>query len=172
MPFSPSSCILGTNVFPSLGLQSRVWVFIRVSILLLAFCLTFLFFPPSSECSPGGREELFIQKLRQCCVIFDYNMDPLSDLKYKEIKRATLNELVEYITQPRGSVTDSSEPLFTEAVYPEAVNMVSLDGLATQYTMFLMSLARGVSTRPRHTNRLCLGDELLSYADSSEGDFS
>ena len=53
-------------------------------------------------------------------------MDPLSDLKYKEIKRATLNELVEYITQPRGSIPDSaSEPLFTEAVYPEAVNMVS-----------------------------------------------
>ena len=52
-------------------------------------------------------------------------MDPLSDLKYKEIKRATLNELVEYITQPRGSLSDSSEPLFTEAIYPEAVNMVS-----------------------------------------------
>ena len=48
-------------------------------------------------------------------------MDPLSDLKYKEIKRAALSELVEYITQKRGTV---AEPLFTEAIYPEAVNMV------------------------------------------------
>ena len=61
-------------------------------------------------------------------------MDPLSDLKYKEIKRATLNELVEYVTQARGSITDSaSEPLFTETVYPEAVNMVS-PGFTTRGT--------------------------------------
>lgn len=81
--------------------------------------------PPSlpPDCSPASREELFIQKLRQCCVIFDYGLEPLSDLKYKEIKRAALNELVEYITQQRGSI---SEPLFTEAIYPEALNMVSL----------------------------------------------
>ena len=50
-------------------------------------------------------------------------MDPLSDLKYKEVKRATLNELVEYVTQQRGSVAD---PIFTEAIYPEAVSMVSI----------------------------------------------
>lgn len=62
-----------------------------------------------------------MQKLRQCCVIFDFGLDPLSDLRYKEVKRAALTELVEYITQQRGSV---SEPLFTEAVYPEAVTMV------------------------------------------------
>ena len=67
-----------------------------------------------------------MQKLRQCSVIFDYSMDPLSDLKYKEIKRAALNELVEYITQQRGSI---AEPLLTEAIYPEAVNMVSEERL-------------------------------------------
>jgi serine/threonine-protein phosphatase 2A regulatory subunit B' len=50
-------------------------------------------------------------------------MDPLSDLKYKEIKRAALSELVDYITQKRGTV---AEPLFTEAIYPEAVNMVRI----------------------------------------------
>ena len=38
------------------------------------------------------QEELFVRKLRQCCVGFDF-MDPVADLKGKEIKRATLNEV-------------------------------------------------------------------------------
>lgn len=42
--------------------------------------------------------------------------DPLSDLKFKEVKRAGLNEMVEYITHSRDVVT--------EAIYPEAVTMV------------------------------------------------
>lgn len=42
--------------------------------------------------------------------------DPLSDLKYKEVKRAGLNEMVEYITHNRDVVT--------ECIYPEAVIMV------------------------------------------------
>ena len=74
-----------------------------------------------ADCSSSEREELFINKLKQCSVIFDFSLDPLSDLKYKEVKRAALNELVEYITQQRGSVSD---PIFTEDIYPEAVNMV------------------------------------------------
>lgn len=65
---------------------------------------------PSSE-----QEELFIRKLRQCCVGFDF-MDPVADLKGKEIKRATLNEIVDYITAGRG--------VLTEAVYPEIIRMV------------------------------------------------
>ena len=65
---------------------------------------------------PNNREELIIQKIIQCKVIFDFNLDPLSDLKYKEVKRAALNELVEYITHNRGVIT--------EPVYPEAVQMV------------------------------------------------
>lgn len=72
------------------------------------------------ETSPDSptqeREELFIQKLRQCCVLFDFVSDPLSDLKFKEVKRAGLNEMVEYITHSRDVVT--------EAIYPEAVTMV------------------------------------------------
>ncbi|XP_022252554.1 serine/threonine-protein phosphatase 2A 56 kDa regulatory subunit epsilon isoform-like [Limulus polyphemus] len=66
---------------------------------------------PSSE-----QEELFIRKLGQCCVVFDF-MDPVSDLKGKEIKRATLNELVDYITAGRG--------VLTEAAYPEIIQMVA-----------------------------------------------
>ena len=44
-------------------------------------------------------------------------MDPVADLKGKEIKRATLNEIVDYITAGRG--------VLTEAVYPEIIRMVS-----------------------------------------------
>lgn len=61
-------------------------------------------------------ESLFIKKLRQCCVVFDF-MDPVADLKGKEIKRATLNELLEYIIMGKG--------VFTEPVYPEIIRMVS-----------------------------------------------
>uniref|UniRef100_A0A8C7CIC0 Serine/threonine protein phosphatase 2A regulatory subunit n=1 Tax=Oncorhynchus kisutch TaxID=8019 RepID=A0A8C7CIC0_ONCKI len=65
------------------------------------------------------REELFVQKLRQCCVLFDFVTDPLSDLKYKEVKRAGLNEMVEYITHNRDVVTES--------IYPEGVIMFSIN---------------------------------------------
>lgn len=57
-----------------------------------------------------------MQKLRQCCVLFDFISDPLSDLKYKEVKRAGLNEMVEYITH--------NSEVVTECIYPEAVIMV------------------------------------------------
>ena len=67
----------------------------------------------------ASREELFTQKLRQCCVIFDFNLDPLSDLKYKEVKRAAITELVEFMTSQRGVIT--------ELIYPEAVAMVSTE---------------------------------------------
>ncbi|MCI4389574.1 hypothetical protein PGIGA_G00099720 [Pangasianodon gigas] len=42
---------------------------------------------PSTE-----QQELFVQKLQQCCVLFDF-FDSVTDLKSKEVKRATLNEL-------------------------------------------------------------------------------
>lgn len=74
--------------------------------------------PPLRDAGSGvEREELFIQKLNQCCTIFDFAVDPLSDLKWKEIKRAALNELVDFVTHQRGVIT--------EAIYPEAVKMFS-----------------------------------------------
>lgn len=60
--------------------------------------------------------ELFLKKLQQCCTVFDF-MDTLSDLKMKEYKRSTLNELVDYVTISRGYLT--------EQAYPEVVKMVS-----------------------------------------------
>uniref|UniRef100_A0A672F8W6 Serine/threonine protein phosphatase 2A regulatory subunit n=1 Tax=Salarias fasciatus TaxID=181472 RepID=A0A672F8W6_SALFA len=56
------------------------------------------------------------KKLQQCCTVFDF-MDTLSDLKMKEYKRSTLNELVDYVTVSRGYLT--------EQAYPEVVKMVS-----------------------------------------------
>lgn len=70
------------------------------------------------DCSSLEQEELFIRKLRQCCVSFDF-MDPLSDLKGKEIKRAALNDLSAYITHGRG--------VLTENVYPEIIKMISVN---------------------------------------------
>ncbi|XP_030071400.1 serine/threonine-protein phosphatase 2A 56 kDa regulatory subunit gamma isoform isoform X2 [Microcaecilia unicolor] len=68
----------------------------------------------------GEQEKLFIQKLRQCCVLFDFVSDPLSDLKWKEVKRAALSEMVEYITHNRNVIT---EPIYPEVVHMFAVNM-------------------------------------------------
>lgn len=70
-----------------------------------------------TDAPAAEREQLFVQKLRQCCLLFDFADEPLSDLKWKEVKRAALLEMVEYVTSQRGVIT--------EAIYPEAVNMVS-----------------------------------------------
>ncbi|KAM4607109.1 serine/threonine-protein phosphatase 2A 56 kDa regulatory subunit delta isoform 1-T1 [Polymixia lowei] len=75
--------------------------------------------PALKDAPPIDREELFVQKLRQCCVLFDFVSDPLSDLKYKEVKRAGLNEMVEYMTH--------NSDVVTESIYPEAVIMFSIN---------------------------------------------
>ena len=56
-----------------------------------------------------------MRKLRQCSITFDF-LDPVADIKCKEVKRSTLNELVDYITAGRGVLTDP--------VYAEVVKMV------------------------------------------------
>ena len=71
----------------------------------------------AADATSNERDELFVQKIRQCCVLFDFVADPLSDLKWKEVKRAALHEMVEFVTTQRGVIT--------EAIYPEAVSMVS-----------------------------------------------
>uniref|UniRef100_A0A669DT56 Serine/threonine protein phosphatase 2A regulatory subunit n=1 Tax=Oreochromis niloticus TaxID=8128 RepID=A0A669DT56_ORENI len=76
--------------------------------------------PELADVAPAEQEKLFIQKLRQCCVLFDFLSDPLSDLKWKEVKRAALSEMVEYITHNRNVIT---EPIYPEVVHMFAVNM-------------------------------------------------
>uniref|UniRef100_A0A671RXG7 Serine/threonine protein phosphatase 2A regulatory subunit n=1 Tax=Sinocyclocheilus anshuiensis TaxID=1608454 RepID=A0A671RXG7_9TELE len=73
-----------------------------------------------SDVAPAEQEKLFIQKLRQCCVLFDFLSDPLSDLKWKEVKRAALSEMVEYINHNRNVIT---EPIYPEVVHMFAVNL-------------------------------------------------
>ncbi|XP_063387271.1 serine/threonine-protein phosphatase 2A 56 kDa regulatory subunit gamma isoform isoform X1 [Cydia fagiglandana] len=75
--------------------------------------------PILKDAPAAEREQLFVQKLRQCCLLFDFADEPLSDLKWKEVKRAALLEMVEYVTSQRGVVT--------EAIYPEAVNMFAIN---------------------------------------------
>ncbi|CAG5117547.1 unnamed protein product [Candidula unifasciata] len=72
--------------------------------------------PYLKDTPQNEQQELFIKKLQQCCVVFDF-MDPVTDLKSKEIKRACLNELVDYITATRN--------VLTEPVYPEVVRMIA-----------------------------------------------
>ncbi|XP_067222900.1 serine/threonine-protein phosphatase 2A 56 kDa regulatory subunit gamma isoform isoform X4 [Chanodichthys erythropterus] len=73
-----------------------------------------------TDVAPAEQEKLFVQKLRQCCVLFDFLSDPLSDLKWKEVKRAALSEMVEFITHNRGVIT---EPIYPEVVHMFAINM-------------------------------------------------
>jgi len=74
---------------------------------------------PIRDADPSEREERFIMKIRQCSVLFDFVADPLSDLKWKEVKRAALNELVDYVTTQRS--------IIKEPIYPEVVAMFSVN---------------------------------------------
>uniref|UniRef100_A0A4W3IDY7 Serine/threonine protein phosphatase 2A regulatory subunit n=1 Tax=Callorhinchus milii TaxID=7868 RepID=A0A4W3IDY7_CALMI len=74
-----------------------------------------IFSPLFTDVPNTEQHDLFCQKLQQCCVIFDF-MDSVSDLKSKEVKRATLNELVDFLTTNRG--------VLLEQAYPEIVKML------------------------------------------------
>ena len=66
-----------------------------------------------------------MRKLKQCYILFDFVADPLSDLKWKEVKRGqietdfrfsslflgALNEMVDFVSVNRG--------IITEVIYPE-----------------------------------------------------
>ena len=69
----------------------------------------------SLDAPPQERQELMMKKIQLCCNMFDF-MDPVSELRGKEVKRSTLHELVEYITAEKG--------VLTEPVYPEIIRMV------------------------------------------------
>ncbi|KAJ1330342.1 hypothetical protein BSLG_009478 [Batrachochytrium salamandrivorans] len=75
--------------------------------------------PAFKDVAASERQDIFIRKIQQCNVLFDFN-DALSDLKCKEIKRHTLSELVDYVSNNRGVIT--------EQVYPEIMNMVNPSG--------------------------------------------
>jgi serine/threonine-protein phosphatase 2A regulatory subunit B' len=68
--------------------------------------------------------DLFIKKIKQCTVVFDFS-DASAELREKEIKRQTLQEILDHISMNRGVLTDN--------VYPEIIHMVtsSIDGKAS-----------------------------------------
>ncbi|KAJ7097995.1 protein phosphatase PP2A0 B subunit gamma isoform [Mycena belliarum] len=70
--------------------------------------------PPFMETPPSERPQLFIKKLHQCRVLFDFN-DASAELKGKQVKAQALHEMLDYITTQRGVITES--------VYPEVVGM-------------------------------------------------
>jgi len=79
--------------------------------------------PLLKDTNQADREQLFIKKLDQCKVVFDFCTDPLSDLKWKEIKRAALNEMVEYLSHNRNVIT--------ETLYIQAVEMFRRNAFRT-----------------------------------------
>ena len=56
--------------------------------------------PGFHEVPPNRRQELFMQKIDQCNIIFDFN-DASGDMKSKEIKRLALHELLDYVANNR-----------------------------------------------------------------------
>ncbi|MCJ1473517.1 Serine/threonine-protein phosphatase 2A 56 kDa regulatory subunit delta isoform [Lambiella insularis] len=72
--------------------------------------------PGFHEVPPNRRQELFMQKLDQCNIIFDFN-DASGDMKPKEIKRLALHELLDYVANNR--------QVITEPMYPRVVDMFS-----------------------------------------------
>ncbi|SPN98966.1 related to B56-delta regulatory subunit of protein phosphatase 2A [Cephalotrichum gorgonifer] len=70
--------------------------------------------PGFHDVPPNRRQELFMQKIEQCNVIFDFN-DASADMKSKEIKRLALHELLDYVANNR--------QVIIEAMYPKVVEM-------------------------------------------------
>mgnify|MGYP003365711872 CR=1 FL=1 len=61
--------------------------------------------PSFDEVAPEEKIPLFIAKLDQCNIMFDFN-DPSFDIQGKEIKRFTLQELIEFIVTNRFTYTN------------------------------------------------------------------
>jgi len=70
--------------------------------------------PGFHEVPPTRRQDLFMEKIDQCNVIFDFN-DASADMKSKEIKRLALHELLDYVANNR--------QVITEPMYPRVVDM-------------------------------------------------
>lgn len=87
-------------------------------MLLRDLSITVRLFSCIADSPLAERNDLFLQKIRQCEVIFDFSCDPVSDLKWKEVKRAALNELVDYVMHNQG--------VLSEACYHEIIIMVRI----------------------------------------------
>ncbi|EMR10210.1 hypothetical protein PNEG_01483 [Pneumocystis murina B123] len=75
--------------------------------------------PSFHEVPLNNRQDLFVQKLKQCNVIFDFTNASM-DMRSKEIKRETLHELLEYVTNNRNVIT---EPLYSKVIDMFSTNL-------------------------------------------------
>ncbi|XP_078672316.1 serine/threonine-protein phosphatase 2A 56 kDa regulatory subunit epsilon isoform-like isoform X5 [Branchiostoma floridae x Branchiostoma belcheri] len=66
--------------------------------------------------APADQHELFIKKLQQCSVLFDFADDCVSELKSMEVKRFSLIEVLDHI---------GKSGVLTEQNYPEIVKMIA-----------------------------------------------
>lgn len=96
----------------------------------------------NTDTPPPEQQELVVKKLEQCCMVFDF-MDAVSELRGKEIKRASLNELVDYITTGRG--------VLTEPLYPECIRMVSISMV---FLSFKFKWSHQITLISKHTNAI------------------
>ncbi|KAG2191055.1 hypothetical protein INT46_007827 [Mucor plumbeus] len=78
--------------------------------------------PYFNDVPPSKRQELFMLKLQQCQVLFDFN-DPSSELRNKEIKRQELQEMLEYVATSRGAISD--------LIYPDVIRMFTINTFRT-----------------------------------------
>mmetsp|Transcript_16603 Transcript_16603/g.24579 ORF Transcript_16603/g.24579 Transcript_16603/m.24579 type:complete len:438 (-) Transcript_16603:207-1520(-) len=74
--------------------------------------------PLLKDINPQKRDALFLQKLQLCSVVFRFD-EPSSDQRGKDLKRQTLMELLDFVN------TQTGEKMFTEAMYPEVMSMIS-----------------------------------------------
>lgn len=74
--------------------------------------------PSFDEVSPEEKIPLFIAKVDQCNIMFDFN-DPSFDIQGKEIKRYTLQELIEFIVTNRLT--------YTNEMYLHMINMFKIN---------------------------------------------
>lgn len=74
--------------------------------------------PSFDEVSPEEKIPLFIAKVDQCNIMFDFN-DPSFDIQGKEIKRYTLQELIEFIVTNRLT--------YTSEMYLHMINMFKIN---------------------------------------------
>ncbi|XP_051129508.1 serine/threonine protein phosphatase 2A 57 kDa regulatory subunit B' kappa isoform-like [Andrographis paniculata] len=73
---------------------------------------------PFKDVSNSEKMNLFISKLSLCCVVFDFT-DPVKNVQEKELKRATLLELLEFVSE--------NPPKFSEPAILASCKMCSIN---------------------------------------------
>ncbi|EPS60662.1 hypothetical protein M569_14139, partial [Genlisea aurea] len=78
--------------------------------------------PPLRDVGPSDRHDVFVKKLRICCLAFDFSDAAAKSLREKEIKSQTLAELVDFLqSSSRKSLK------MNEAMQGQLVEMISLN---------------------------------------------